>query len=185
MGRFINADGYASTGQGVLGNNMFAYCNNGAVVFCDPCGTIAVAFSLNYDLTFFFVGTSGSIAVVVDDDWNVAVQSSYSAPSYLDPNTNHIGLADAGAALAFQITDDDTVFNLEGPACYGGFSAGAGPYYGVDMVYSGAKMMDPNCADQLPNGIAVSVGYGYGIDAHFKQTQTQTLWDINIKELLN
>ena len=28
IGRFINADSYASTGQGVLGHNMFAYCGN-------------------------------------------------------------------------------------------------------------------------------------------------------------
>ena len=27
-GRFINADGYVSTGQGLLGTNMFAYCEN-------------------------------------------------------------------------------------------------------------------------------------------------------------
>lgn len=27
-GRFINADGYASTGQGFDGHNMFAYCGN-------------------------------------------------------------------------------------------------------------------------------------------------------------
>lgn len=38
MGRFINADGYASTGQGLLGNNMFAYCNNNPVMHSDPSG---------------------------------------------------------------------------------------------------------------------------------------------------
>lgn len=27
MGRFINADEFTSTGQGLTGNNMFAYCN--------------------------------------------------------------------------------------------------------------------------------------------------------------
>ena len=35
IGRFINADGYVSTGQGVLGNNMFAYCGNNPVVRVD------------------------------------------------------------------------------------------------------------------------------------------------------
>ena len=43
MGRFLNADAYASTGQGVLGNNMFAYCNNDPVNMIDPAGTIAWA----------------------------------------------------------------------------------------------------------------------------------------------
>ena len=29
--RFINADGYVSTGQGIIGNNMFAYCGNNPI----------------------------------------------------------------------------------------------------------------------------------------------------------
>ena len=37
-GRFINADVYASTGQGVLGHNMFAYCNNNPVNHFDSDG---------------------------------------------------------------------------------------------------------------------------------------------------
>ena len=37
-GRFINADGYVSTGQGILGNNMFAYCGNNPVNRVDPTG---------------------------------------------------------------------------------------------------------------------------------------------------
>ena len=36
--RFINADKYASTGQGFLGCNMFAYCNNNPVMQADPSG---------------------------------------------------------------------------------------------------------------------------------------------------
>ncbi len=38
IGRFINADGYVSTGQGVLGYNMFAYCGNDPVNRKDPTG---------------------------------------------------------------------------------------------------------------------------------------------------
>jgi len=36
--RFINADGLVSTGQGVTGYNMFAYCNNNPVNRVDPSG---------------------------------------------------------------------------------------------------------------------------------------------------
>ena len=39
--RFINADGYASTGQGFLGQNMFAYCNNSPITQSDPTGCAA------------------------------------------------------------------------------------------------------------------------------------------------
>ncbi len=36
--RFINADIYASTGQGFIGTNMFAYCNNNPISFSDYTG---------------------------------------------------------------------------------------------------------------------------------------------------
>ena len=38
VGRFINADDYVSTGQGILGNNMFAYCGNNPTARKDPDG---------------------------------------------------------------------------------------------------------------------------------------------------
>lgn len=38
MGKLITADGYAATGQGLLGNNMYSYCNNNPVSYCDPNG---------------------------------------------------------------------------------------------------------------------------------------------------
>ena len=37
--RFLNADSYASTGQGFIGHNMFAYCNNCPFAGSDPSGT--------------------------------------------------------------------------------------------------------------------------------------------------
>ena len=41
VGRFLNADGYVSTGQGLLGNNMYAYCSNNPVMYVDPTGEFA------------------------------------------------------------------------------------------------------------------------------------------------
>ena len=40
--RFLNADAYVSTGQGELGNNMFAYCNNNPVCMADFLGEDAI-----------------------------------------------------------------------------------------------------------------------------------------------
>ena len=42
VGRFINADGYASTGDELLGSNMFAYCGNNPVNCVDPTGEFAI-----------------------------------------------------------------------------------------------------------------------------------------------
>lgn len=39
MGRFINSDVFVSTGQGLIGNNMFAYCGNNPVFRRDDTGT--------------------------------------------------------------------------------------------------------------------------------------------------
>lgn len=41
--RWINADGYVSTGQGILGNNMYAYCGNNPVMRMDPTGDFWIA----------------------------------------------------------------------------------------------------------------------------------------------
>ena len=38
VGRFINPDAFASTGQGILGANMFAYCGNEPILHSDPDG---------------------------------------------------------------------------------------------------------------------------------------------------
>ena len=43
VGRYLNADGYVSTGQGILGNNMFAYCGNNPVNNCDPSGQFFIS----------------------------------------------------------------------------------------------------------------------------------------------
>ena len=42
--RFVNADGYISTGQGVLGSNMFAYCLNNPVMYIDLFGNCPIGF---------------------------------------------------------------------------------------------------------------------------------------------
>ena len=175
-GRFLNADVFVSTGQGILGNNMFAYCRNNPINGRDPLGTWTISFSVGGDVTAFFFGVSISIGVAFDDDGNVAIQWSYSAPNYLNNNdTYSVGILDAGVAASMQITEDDTIYDLEGPASYGGFSVGDGLYGGVDMVYSGAKAMDKDNDHIQPSGMQFSMGCGIGLDAHFKTTQTATL----------
>jgi len=42
LGRFLNADAFASTGQGILGNNMFVYCLNHPTCRKDILGNTSV-----------------------------------------------------------------------------------------------------------------------------------------------
>ena len=45
--RFLNADSYASTGQGFLGYNMFAYCGNAPAIAADNNGHKCVSIEIN------------------------------------------------------------------------------------------------------------------------------------------
>ena len=42
LGRFPGADVCGDTGSGVVGTNMYAYCNNDPVMFVDPEGTSSI-----------------------------------------------------------------------------------------------------------------------------------------------
>lgn len=59
MGRFINADAFTSTGQGLLGNNMFAYCLNDPVSKIDPNGNAPISSRINQN------AMEGAIAAIV------------------------------------------------------------------------------------------------------------------------
>ena len=55
IGRFISPDKFATTGQSVLGANMFAYCTNDPVNYVDDEGTYALWFILKKTGNFGFV----------------------------------------------------------------------------------------------------------------------------------
>ena len=66
IGRFVNADVLASTGQGILGHNMFAYCNNNPVNRIDSEGTssaVVSASDLNWQEILNNLSSYGSAAV--------------------------------------------------------------------------------------------------------------------------
>ncbi len=59
-GRFLNADAYASTGQGILGNNMFAYCGNNPTCRSDHSGHAWGLVALGIALVALLTGCSNS-----------------------------------------------------------------------------------------------------------------------------
>ena len=83
ISRFINADSYGSTGQGFLGTNMFAYCNNNPVNYTDPTGHRPIWEKRYGDMTMYTDGGSGSSKY----DRNVAV--GYAKEWYLDCNDQY------------------------------------------------------------------------------------------------
>ena len=67
MGRFLNADAFASTGQGILGNNMFLYCLNNPGNYIDSAGTDAIW--IQEGKSAGWQGHSGLLVQDEDDRW--------------------------------------------------------------------------------------------------------------------
>ena len=116
IGRFINADAFASTGDGVMGNNMFAYCGNNPVTRIDQKGeSFAVVLGIN--LNFFGWGVTGSINLVSTDK-NFGIQCSYysSFDKKLSEKENQTMGIDIGPYVGIQCTEKDDMKDLEGLA---------------------------------------------------------------------
>ena len=76
MGRFINADAFVSTSQGLLGNNMFVYCGNNPIMRIDPSGNDYCAIDLSetadggffsFALTIPAVGIGSGVSELWDE----------------------------------------------------------------------------------------------------------------------
>ena len=96
-GRFINADSFVSTGQGMLGNNMFAYCTNNPVNNADHSGCYGICVlsdPMNAYRSFltpgmFGGGGGGSVAGVSSSYYaqqNVRAYDSWWRNSCYNPN---------------------------------------------------------------------------------------------------
>ena len=64
VGRFINADSYASTDQSMIGHNMYAYCNNNPFCNVDTSGTFF--FTALGAVTGFISGALSAMATEED-----------------------------------------------------------------------------------------------------------------------
>ena len=58
VGRFLNADGYADTGDSTTSTNMFAYCGNNPVTRSDPTGQI-----FGIDDAAFWISAAAVLAI--------------------------------------------------------------------------------------------------------------------------
>ena len=65
MGRFLNADALASTGQGVLGYNMFSYCNNSPCSCIDSYGRVPCYNNSNNQMHLYLSGSNIPITTIV------------------------------------------------------------------------------------------------------------------------
>ena len=85
MGRFINADALISTGQGLLGNNMFAYCNNNPTRYSDPTGCVPI-----YPVEFSGGGGKTQETKIPDSIWTKITGFIYGQAAF-EYSNNRVG----------------------------------------------------------------------------------------------
>lgn len=88
IGRFISADNYPSTGQGLLGNNMFAYCGNNPISRADDGGEFwnivigAVAGAIASAVSELVSQVINHVATGEDIDWGDVATSAAGGAVY-------------------------------------------------------------------------------------------------------
>ena len=140
--RFINADGYVSTGQGLTGYNMFAYCGNNPVMGYDPTG--------HWDWGGVIVGTLLTIAAC--------------AAAYFGFAATEVGMLVTGSVMttgltmvATAATDSQMVMDVSGSAGIGGY-----------IKYGASIVVDFNQDEALlyyhnGGGFGKTLGIGYSV----------------------
>ena len=127
-----------------------------------------------------FGGFAGDVDLSFDMHGNIALQASQAR--FIDEryNTRNIGIIDDGFAGQLQFTNADTVFDLNGNAEYVGFTAGAGPYGGIDAI----ALPNANGKYDSIDGFQLQAGLGVGVDAHVTRSYTETFGYLNVFDVI-
>ena len=164
IGRFISADEFLSTGQGVLGNNMFSYCCNNPVIRADYSGaSFAIAIGFNFNI-FGWGGIFTLNFVSTKEDFGV--QYSYYLPddALISDKENQTVGVDIGPYIGIQYTDKNSMDDLEGVA----------KVTGGDLLLGGDTLTDEN-GDYLGWQFGTSA---FSLNMHSLYTNTETLFRI-------
>ena len=166
IGRFINADSFASTGQGIIGFNMFAYCGNSPLCYADSSGTRRELIAMStYDIINVPPVTVPQIADtpaeqtegVINGQGNLPYSShSIGWGSYEKSGCGYIAVYNAmqliGQPQSLQSVTSE-IFDIHGSVFYG--AGGVGPwsmqsYFDAhDISYTGS-----HSAEVLTAGIS-------------------------------
>ena len=171
--RFISADGYVSTGQGLIGNNMFAYCGNNPVNNVDPTGELAVSTFILIMVVATIATTASAIMYGAYSEDTIVLDLSYATQKHIkyggsllidfkDGNIefySHVGVS-TGTGLSFAV---GKVFNYEGPGSYGGpfVSIDAGYYIGGEYCLN---PFDPSGPSAASITFSTSPSVSFGVD---------------------
>ena len=190
VGRFINADILVSTGQGLLGNNMFAYCNNCPIVFSDVHGSYPQ--TINYKLCLGYEGN------YLPPTLGEYIESIAPPPrktfDELIGHTHSLGLT-IGSSMSgltmgksYSIScDSNGVFSLQETDAYGSAaSAGlGGGSIGLSYTFTNAENVQELDGEARVFGGTLCVGIGISLDfISFVTSSGEVRWGITVAALI-
>ena len=142
-GRFINADGLVTTGQGFVGNNMFAYCGNNPVSRIDDSGSFWLI-SMGIGLLKQYAGDVLNNIASGKSGWDILVPTS-SPSEYL------------ASAVCELIPGDGPIDNLVSNVISEGFTMAEAAIRGDDIDW-GESITD------VVTGTLLDCGVDYASD---------------------
>lgn len=164
IGRFISADNYPSTGQGLSGNNMFAYCGNNPVIRADHGGD------------FWHIVASAAIGGLIGGISSIVGQ----AVSGQKINWAEVGVSAASGALTGAITAACPGMGAVATGIVHGV-VGAGTHVATELVNG----RTPTVAGTLAAGITSGVLAGGSKAISNKLTTTKLYRSVSTAEAKN
>ncbi len=171
IGRFLNADAFVSTGQGLLGNNMFAYCLNNPVNTLDIDGFIPRGLS---DPNIYLDGGSGGHRRVnpnvgdsrrnVTNEIQEALETAVlEAKIYCNLTQSLFGKNECSQGLIYyqfyKTVNHNAAWDIKRPESWETTIGTPYPGFGTYVDFSGINMTP----EQLGNFTYGILGYVYGI----------------------
>lgn len=193
--RFINADGYVSTGQGLTGYNMFAYCGNNPVMGYDPTGHWdwggvitglvlvaasgfaaflgSIATETGAQITGAVMATGLTMIVAAATDSQMVMDISGSNSVFYSPTGDYVK---GGGALLID-------FNADEAYCYAHVGAGGSQSWGItgDISYETGLVWNYDSLSDFERAfidiyVGGMVGLEYGVSpTDFFGAPTQSL----------
>ena len=153
--RFVNADGYFQSGDGILDTNMNAYCRNNPIMYYDPTGEYTL-----HDLMHIAIDSNNNIKFNINDI------SMYALMGY-SYNEDRFYLSSSG----YIYTYDDIIYSIAA-STHQSLGLGYGIAYGEKIskflgfeafFIMNMVQIDFSAAGDLSFGIGASTGFNISI----------------------
>ncbi len=154
-GRFINADGLVSTGTGLLGYNMYIYCNNNPVMCVDPTGMCPGCSCL--------ACMSGMKEDECTNNQNVSNQNSNNNYSSKNMEQRYDEYVAYLAATEIPLTPEQEVLNAKHFAFYKGVPVVKVPFLGTDAFSFGIIFLGSDVDKRLNPETVVAHEWGHSL----------------------